>query len=350
MKEKLFISIFCIISLVSCIDKKGENPGREKITDVKIFPVRVREYTIPVRASGGLTTSKEMKLSFKTGGLISTIDVHEGERVKNGQMLASLDVSEIRAQQQQARIAYEKSRRDLARVTNLYRDSVATLEQLQDAQSALDISLSRQQVADYNLLHSYIKAPADGVVQKILMEEHEMVAPGYPVLLFASTGNNWIVRVALTDKDVVRLSLGDSASVTMDAFQGLTFSATVSELGAIADPLTGTYEAELLIENCNQEFRAGFIARSEIFPGEKQKGYWVPMEAVLDANDRFASVFVLDGITPVKRNVTIGAVLDNGIMITSGIKDEDVVITDGARYLGNNPRINIVNLPNSPGK
>ena len=81
--------------------------------------MEMMEYKIPVRVTGLLSTKTEMKLSFKTGGIIKQINVKEGQTVAGGQLLAVLDLSEVSAQVNLARIGFEKSQRDLTRAGNL---------------------------------------------------------------------------------------------------------------------------------------------------------------------------------------------------------------------------------------
>ena len=104
-------------------------------------PLPVKEDTIPVKlielngeasrgfvtASGTLSTESQARLSFKIGGVIDRNLVKEGERVRHGQLLATLKSTEISAQVNQVRLQVEKAKRDFNRVQNLYRDSVATL-------------------------------------------------------------------------------------------------------------------------------------------------------------------------------------------------------------------------------
>ena len=339
--------LLALLLVTSCNSGSGQPESTDNRVNVRIYPAKKESYQVPVRASGGLATRREMKLSFKTGGIIDRIFVKEGQHVNEGTVLARLDLAEIRAQKEQARISLDKARRDLERAENLYNDSVATLEQFQDARSAFELAKARKQIADFNYRHSYIKAPSRGKIQKVLMEANEMVSPGYPVLLFATTENDWIVRVALTDRDVVRLSEGDTAHITMDAFPDRVFSARVSELGAVADPVTGTYEAELQIQEFEPEFRSGYIARAVIFPSDVKQGCWVPMDAVIEAADNAAYVYVLEGIKPVKRRVRTGAIRDGGMMILDGISEGEMVITDGVSYLTPESKINIVSSFNS---
>jgi multidrug efflux system membrane fusion protein len=179
------VSLLILATSCSQADQK-ENPVNNAVK-VRTHSVEYREYKLAVRATGMLSTATEMKLSFKTGGIISQLNVREGTSVKRGEVLAELDLSEVRAQVNQAHIGLEKARRDLSRAKNLYRDSVVTLEVYQNAESAWEVARSQVQIADFNLEHSRIKAPSDGTIQKILVETSEVIGPGHPAILFATT-------------------------------------------------------------------------------------------------------------------------------------------------------------------
>lgn len=322
-----------LILVAACNPEVQKNPVVHDKVNVRTQPARRVEYKTPVKATGILNTTTQMKLSFKTGGIIKVLNIREGESVKRGEVLAVLDLSEIRANVTQAKIGYEKSKRDLARAKNLYRDSVATLEQFQNAESAFELAKAQKQIADFNLRFSQIKAPSDGKIQKILVESNEMIAPGYPAILFASTESDWVVRSALTDKDIVKLSMGDSAQVTMDAFPGIVFYAEITELGNVADPVTGTYEVELLILQSLPQFRTGFFSRVSIYPTEINKSLMVPIEALIDASDNSATIYVFADGRALKRRVLTGSILDDRVVILEGLKEGELVITDGGRYI-----------------
>jgi len=344
MRQVNIVILALIILLSGCKSTTEKEVTENKPLQVKLWKVELREYKLPVRAAGMLSTTTEMKLGFKTGGIVKEVNAKEGASVKRGEVLAALDLSEINAQVNQARIGVEKAERDLNRARNLYRDSVATLEQFQNAGSAYELAQSQKRIADFNLLHSSIKAPANGRIQKILVENSEFIAPGYPAILFASTESDWVVRVALTDKDIVKFSLGDSAHVEMDAFPDIQFQAEITELGAIADPVTGTYEAELGILRTNSQFRSGFISRAYIFPTQSSIAAMVPLEALLEASDRRAIVYVYKDGEPSKRRIRTGRIVDDLIMVLEGLEPGELVITEGAKYIREDSQISPVNL------
>lgn len=343
MRQVNIIICLLIILLSGCISTTEKDIPENKPLRVKLWEVEFMEYKLPVRAAGMLSTTSEMKLGFKTGGIVRQVNTKEGAPVKQGEVLAVLDLSEINAQVNQALIGLEKAERDLNRARNLYQDSVATLEQYQNAGSSYELAQSQKRIADFNLLHSRIKAPANGRIQKILVETNEFIAPGHPAILFASTESDWVVRVALIDKDIVKFSLGDSAHVEMDAFPGMSFPAKITELGAIADPVTGTYEAELRILRTNPQFRSGFISRAYIFPTRSNSATMVPLEALLEAHDKKAIVYVYKDGGAKRRRIKTGRIVDNLIMVIEGLEPGELVVTEGAKYISEDSQVSPVN-------
>lgn len=343
--KKRNISIACLILvLAACKPRPEQVLISDKPLHVKVQAAEALEYKIPVRVTGRLSTTTEMKLSFKTGGIVKKLHAREGEPVKRGDVLAVLDLSEIEAQAIQARIGLDKAQRDLTRAGNLYRDSVVTLEQYQNAESAYELAKAQKRIADFNMEYSRITAPSNGRVLKLLVETNEMIAPGYPAILFASTENDWVVRVSVTDKDIVKLDLGNAASVFMDPFPEKEFKAIVNELGGVADPVTGTYEAELIIVHPTPEFRSGFISRAVIYPRHLFRSVTVPIEALLDAHDRAAHVFIYENGKATRRRIRTGTILDDKVVVLDGIKEGELVITEGAKYVSDRSEVHAVNL------
>jgi RND family efflux transporter MFP subunit len=284
-----------------------------------------------------------MKLSFKTGGIISRIPVREGERVKKGQILASQNLSEINAQVNLAMNGYEKALRDFNRAKNLYADSVATLEQLQNATTALNVSKSNLEIARFNLSHSTIIAPDNGIILRQFAKENELVSQGYPVFLFGTSGKSWKVKTALSDRDIVRINPGDSAIITFDAWNGVKFSAVVEQAGEMANPATGTYDTELNLSDKGYRFAAGFIAGVEIFPSKKESFILIPVGAIIEADGLSGYVFtVTDSATVSKVKVTIVTISGNKAAITgtpAGIRE---IVSEGAAYIRDGEKVRIV--------
>jgi multidrug efflux system membrane fusion protein len=315
---------------------KQSPPAQEEETSLPVRTVVVQEKPVifPVHTSGKLAAKTESRLSFKTGGIIRKIYVDEGQSVEEDQLLAALNLSEIKSRTRQAELALQKAQRDFTRAGNLYRDSVATLEQFQDARTALEVARTNASIAKFNLEYSEIRAPSQGKILKRVAEENEIVGAGHPVFLFASTESAWVVRVNLTDKDIVNVQLGDSASVAFDAYPGKKFASRVSETGNAADPYTGTYEVELHMDELPETLVSGFITRVDIYPaGNMKKMIIIPVEALIDGQGMTGTCYVIRDGKPVKQTIAIHTLTDTGIVVSSGLEDGDEVIIEGGEYV-----------------
>jgi membrane fusion protein, multidrug efflux system len=342
MRKLLFIQVTAVLLLSSCRNEKpSEKP--QPLTSVKITEVSPGEVSIPVHSSGILMSSEEMKLSFKTGGIVQQISADEGEKVKKGDVLATLNLSEINAQVELAKSGYDKALRDHNRAKNLYADSVATLEQLQNSLTALSVAGSNLDIARFNLMHSKIIAPDNGVILKQFVKPNELVAPGYPVFLFGTSGRNWKVKTGLSDRDIVKINIGDSAVVTMDAWPGVRFPAVVEQVGEMANPLTGTYDAELLVNDMGYRLATGFVTGTDIFPSDKKSFLLVPVGSIVEADGLTGYIFgITDSATVKKIRVTIMAITGSMAAVKSDDKDIVKIVTAGAAYLRDGEKVRIV--------
>ena len=342
MRQLLYLTLITALFLLSC---RNERPAEksQQLTAVSVVDVSPGEVSIPVHSSGILLSAEEMKLSFKTGGIVLTIAAEEGEKVKKGDVIATLNLSEINAQVELAKSGYDKALRDFNRARNLYTDSVATLEQLQNAQTALSVAGSNLEIARFNLSHSKIIAPDNGVILKQFVKRNELVAPGYPVFLFGTSGRNWKVKTGLSDRDIVKVNIGDSAVVTMDAWPGIKFPAVVEQVGEMANPSTGTYDAELLLNDMGYRLAAGFVAGTDIFPSAKKTFLLVPVAAIVEADGVTGYIFgVTDSLTVNKIRVTIAAITGSMAAVRSDEKGLGKIVTGGAAYLRDGEKIKIV--------
>ena len=342
MKSVKFIILIILLCLAGCRNKAIKEPVNE-IIRVKVIEITPETVSIPVHSSGILASSEEMKLSFKTGGIVAKINFREGDKVKKDQVLATLYLSEIKANVNLARNGYEKALRDWTRAKSLYADTVATLEQLQNATTAMNIAESNLSIAQFNLSHSTILAPADGVILKQLVRANEMVASGYPVFLFGSSGKFWKVKSGLSDRDVVKINQGDSASLIIDAYPDIIFPAVVDQISGMSNPMTGTYEVELSLKDMGYRLAAGFVAGIDIYPAVKKAFIMLPLGAVIDADGKKGFIWsVTDSGTVKKLEVELEELSGQKVAvkgIPDGVRE---VVSEGAAYLKDGMNVKVV--------
>ncbi|NQV02776.1 MAG: efflux RND transporter periplasmic adaptor subunit [Bacteroidia bacterium] len=331
MKHTNFILLLLILSCLAC-NRTDEEVVRDDRIRVTVVPAEIREIRTSLQTSGQLSSKTEIKLSFKTGGVIEQINVKEGQSVLRGDILARLNLAEVNAMEQQAELGFLKAERDYQRVENLYNDSVATLENLQDAKTALQIASANMEIARFNKKYSVIMAPSNGKILLKLAEENEIVGQGQPVFLFGSSEEEWVVKAGLTDRDVVNINLGDPAVARFDAYPDVDFQAVVSEIGKAADPYTGTYEVELSVKATQYQLASGFVARVKILAPQPVMCLQIPIDALVEAKGNVAYIFIAVEDHVEKRRILTSNI--NGmICVTEGLEAGEIVVTEGAHYL-----------------
>jgi len=286
------------------------------------------------RISGILVPQHEARLSFKTGGIVQHIEVKEGERVSAGQLLASLNLTEIDAQRDQAQEGLTKAKRDYERVKGLFADSVATREQLDNAGTALNIAQRAYDIADYNRSYSEIRAPQSGTVIKKMMNEGELASPGAPVFQFtASDSDEWVLRCGVSDRVWVRLAMGDDALINFDAFPGEVFKGSVSQVGQGSDDATGLYQVEVKLQAANSRFARGLYGRGTIRTKLDGGELSIPLDALVNGHGQDAQVFVIENGKAEPHTVRIVGWEKDTVLISSDLPAGTPVISEGAPWL-----------------
>lgn len=329
--------------VAGCGRADGSSEVEEKAIPVRVVTVRMDSLAPVIEAAGILGPKEQVDLAFKIGGVVARVLVDEGMEVRRGAPLATLDLSEIDAQVAKAKSALDKTERDLARARNLYRDSVATLEQVQNAQTMADVARSDYEAAAFNQRHAVILAPSDGIVLRRASEAGELVAPGQRVLVFGSRTAGSVVRVALPDRDLVNVQNGNPAEVIFDAYPGRTFAGRVQRVGAAANLQTGTYTVEVAVPEVPSRV-AGLIGRVRIQPSSSHSALFIPIDAVTEADRGAAVVFALseDGSTAQQHRVTLGPIDGALVAVLNGLESGARVITAGAPYLTDGARVKVV--------
>ncbi|NJM25764.1 MAG: efflux RND transporter periplasmic adaptor subunit [Bacteroidia bacterium] len=341
------LSVAALLFLQACTDGKGESNPIPKISDpipVRLMEVKKTTSDATVIVSGQLTTEDEAVLGFKIGGVVAAVTVNEGDAIRKGQLLATLDLTEIDAGLSQARLGVEKAERDFKRAQNLYRDSVATLEQLQNSETALKLASEQLKSVTFNKSHAAIFATDNGTVLQKFANKGTVVGIGDPVLMVNKvTAGDWILKVGVSDRQWAAIENGDRADVRIDAFPGEAFQAAVLRKSATSDPRSGAFTVELRLRNPGVRLASGMFGSATIHAGAPSAAWSVPYESVLDADDNEGFVFVTtDNKTAIKRPVTIEAFNEKEIVITKGLDDHTRLIVSGSAYLTDKSPIKVI--------
>ena len=333
----------------------------ETVTPIQLADVVPAGQSATVHATGTLGAKDEVLLSFKIGGIVGSVLVDDGAKVRRGQVLASLDQREIEAMVAKATAGAEKARRDAARAERLYHDSVATLAQYQDVQTARDAAEADLRAAKVNHEYATIVAPSDGVVLLRIANAGQMVGSGSPVIQFASSGRGSVLRAGVPDRDAVRLAIGDRAEVAFEAVPGKVFTGRVSQIGAAADPRTGLFVVEVALDGV-QALPSGLVGHVAISPRGRGRGtagerratgktipdangalvYSIPADALVEGDKEHGTVFTVDAAGTRARRVTVSLVgLAGERVLVRGLDGVTRIVRSGATWLTDSARVEI---------
>lgn len=335
------------LSLSGC---GGDAAGAADDSAAVAAPIPVRTAVVEARAAapaviatGTLGAKEEIPLAFKIGGVIERISAEPGQSVRAGAILAQLVQTEIDAQVESAREGRDKARRDAVRVRALAKDSVATLSQLQDAETQLQVAEAQLRSAEFNRQYATVRAPADGIVLRRTAEAQQLIGPNVPIVLLRTERKGLVLRAGLSDRDAVRLSAGESGIVTFDAWPGVEFVGRIERISSAASLGSGTYEAEVSVNAGGRRLASGLIGKVVLAPRAGVKVPLIPIEALLEADGDSATVFLLDedGRTARRRRVRVGFVDGSFAAIPDGIEVGRRVITAGASRLNDGSKVSL---------
>lgn len=341
----LLLAVFSISLTTAQADPSNDN---QKPTPFLVETAQVNYLARgkSVDASGRLANKSEQKLSFKTSGPVDIILVDEGDRVKKGQLLAQLNQEEINAQVAQSQSVYDEAKRNAARYQALYEKGVVPVEQLQSAETRLEVARSDLRISKFNKQHSVIVAPDDGRILKRQIEANEMISPFQTAFVMSMNKGGWVIRSSVTDKDIVRVNKGDLAAIRLDAYPGKVLNGHVSEVAAAADSRSHLFEIEVTLDTTELRLHSGFISRVVIAPSQQEAVALLPIEAIVEANATKAQVFVLNEALEVfQKNVDIAWLESDAVAIKSGLTEGSSVVTSGATYLHDGAVVSVYNHP-----
>ncbi|HEY1077291.1 MAG TPA: efflux RND transporter periplasmic adaptor subunit [Fontimonas sp.] len=300
----------------------------------------------PIVATGVVASRDEAKLSFMMAGMVRDIGVREGDTVRAGQRIATLETTAVDAGVTQARAAADKAQRDLDRGRQLFEQDVITQEQLDDLGTAAAVAKAALDSAQYSRRYAEITAPADGRVLRRLAEPRELVNGGQPIVLVSRGAEGHTLKLGLPDRDFVHVRIGDRAKVRFDAYPRREFSAQIIERSEAADPRTGTFAVELSIDAGDVELANGLIGRAEIAASGGSAGTldYVPLIALVEGAAGATLLFLYDPQTQTVsgRRVAVAFITDSSAALRESLPPGSQVVTEGAPYLDEGASVRVV--------
>lgn len=339
---RVFPLTFLLVMLSSCAHDTKEKQTDKPAVRVKTMTVANNGAVENFSYSGTVEEGSGTVISFSTAGTIKTLSISEGDNVRKGQLIGTLDDGSLRS-------AY-----DIAKATlNEAQDAYNRMKLLHDANSLPDIKwvevqskLSQAEnmaeIARIALDDAKLYAPVSGVVAEKNTSVGQTVAPGVPVVKIVDI-NSVKVGISIPENDIAKFSNGEIAAITTKASPGVTYTGRVVEKGVSANPLSRTYMVKYRVDNSTGKLLPGMICDVMIDKASSTEGVILPVSSVLLTADNANFVWLDSAGTARKRIVKTGAMLPEGIMIESGLTDGDKVIVAGMDKVSQGTKVESIN-------
>lgn len=329
-------------------------------TPVEVALVEEKVLNRPVSFVGNVVPFKRSVIASEVEGLVSNFPAYEGLFVKQGEVLVEfktstleLNLKEAKASKQEAASRYTLARNNLKRIQNLHDKGVASIQELQDAQSERNAWFARltqlkSQIEqdEYDLGVSRIKAPFTGFVVAKHTEVGQWVEEGGQVLELIEIDKLKIV-INIPENFVGKLKHEDRVIVNFDALPGNDFDAKVDAIVPQADRESRTFPIIIVLQNKDYLIKSGMVARASFLIGDEQPVKLVPKDAIIEFNKSKMVYVVNEGVAqPVP--VSPGFAFEDMIQVSGELlKGQQVVIRGNERLRPNQP-VKIINGSDSP--
>jgi RND family efflux transporter MFP subunit len=340
--KKMIIPAMALSMLIACNSKTTQDslPGTKPIS-VTTIAVKKEKVVTGLRYSGTVEAYQSIPLTFQTTGTVEKVLVEAGDVVQKGQLLATIDPTDAKnmyeitlSQYQQAKDAYDrlKSVHDKGSLPDI--KWVEMESKLDQAQSSLNL-------AKNNLDKCNMHAPVNGMVGRRNIE------PGMYSISIASAPLELVdirqvyVKISVPENEVSRIVKGMKSGFTVSALDGKEFKGEVASISPVADRISRTYEAKILVPNPQFALKPGMVCDVQLETTMEKELIMVPYQSVTKDNENRVFVFLVDAAAKRARKqfIKTGQYQDAGLEVISGLEPGQVIVNGGKEKLSDNSLI-----------
>ena len=347
MKKVCFVAVAVCLSLLASCGKKESK--QEAVEAVNVKEMTVGENSSPVMDgnygySGTVEEVSGSSLSFTTGGTIMQLKVKVGDRVSKGQLIASVDPTQVKNSYEMAHATKMQAEDAYKRMKQLHDKGSLPEIKWVEAQSQLQQAVSAESIAKKSLADCNLYAPFSGVVSEKYAEVGQNAAPGMPVVKLVTT-KALNVKISVPESEMANIHVRQRARIQVQALDSKQYEGYVIEKGVIADPISRSYCVKIRVEGTDNDLLPGMVSQvslAKIDASLSSNGgatILIPASLVQIADDNSRFVWIDEGGKAVRRSIILGEYRSNGVVVTSGLKSGDKVIVEGQQKVSTGVRV-----------
>ncbi|HDI45883.1 MAG TPA: efflux RND transporter periplasmic adaptor subunit, partial [Candidatus Omnitrophica bacterium] len=315
-------------------------PKTQEEVPVKVYKLAPVDFTDELPAVGTVKSVPALELKFETNGIIKTMNVKEGDKVRKGNILATLDPRDVKLEIQwaqsklnAAQAEYNAALKRYQVIKRLYEVGANIKDRLDQAQAELDVAKSKIEVAHKELALSKakmeklkLKAPADGIIGKREKDVGEFITPNDVILTLLEPENTY-VEVGIIEKDIYKIKTGQRVKVKVDTYPTRIFFGYVENIFPEIDERTRTMNVRIRVLDPGRLLKPGMFARADIAVFSKRNALVVPSISVAIQRGAYYAGVVENNKVAYKR-VAVEYITTDYAVIKKGLAPGDLVITE----------------------
>ncbi len=340
----LFVNILLACILVAGCGKPQGEQKQQSANSAATIPVDVavaHQQTLFVtkQFSGTLEGEEQANIVPKISERITTLNIHVGESVKAGQILAELDKNGATSQFYQAQAAFDNAEKTFERMKALYDEGAISLQSLDGTQTAYEVAKANFEGARSSV---ELSTPIPGVVTAVNVNIGDLTTPG-EVLMTVAKINRMKVNFDVNENELSNLSIGHGIQVYSEDRPGTKVDGEITQLSKSADIRSRSFQLKATFNNTPDNwFRPGMFCRVNVLISSQAGTLAIPNTAVL--SDGITSrVFVVRNGRSFQQIVRVGVTDGKNTEIFGGLDYGDTVVTTGSTTARDSGYVSIAN-------
>jgi RND family efflux transporter MFP subunit len=330
-----------VLGLYSCNKAKSDSQNAAGGTIATSYSVSVttalkKDMTDSFSQVGTIVAYNDVAILSETSGRVVSVKAEVGDYKPAGSVLVEVD-SELReAAFKAAEVSYQKAKKDLERYEALYKEGSISDSQIEQARWSYQTTESQYIVAKRQLSDTKITTPISGIVtaRNVNIGSMVMGAPQATLVANVVDISRLKVKVNVSEKDVIRLKVGEKVDVTTDVYPNSVFSGSIFSISSKGDE-GHTYPVEVILNNSKLALKAGMFGRVVFTPKMSGAAIVIPRECIV-GSIKTAMVYVINNNVANLRAVVAGKELGTNIEILNGLQEGEQIVVNGQNNLSDN--------------
>ena len=333
--------MFKLLSNKKTTENRIYQYDKEKPISVSVDTIRLQNIVDAGNYTGTFEPNKETKISADIQGKINAVLVDIGSYVSKGQTLIQLDNSLLKLQLQTVEVQIEGLEDDVKRYTILTEADAVQGVQLEKARLGLKSAKVQRATLLEQISKTSIKAPFNGIVTAKLNEEGGFAAPGVPLLQITDI-STLRFTVNVPENDLVKFQNNQTYKISADVFPDISLSGKISMIGSKAN-MGNSFPIQFQVANTkNLSIKSGMFGKVSLSETKQEQGILIPASAIIEENG-IAKVYVIKNGKAILQSITTTKTIGNKTLVSSGLKENDIIVTNGFINLFDGANISIKN-------